>query len=143
MPAGRFYSPGVYCTDLSAKLADICWLVSDCLQPITEHVYAPAAHHESTDATQRVMSSINVINMAAAQRLRSNTQCSTAPCHLLFQHGLRSRCCRDECVSAHLPDQQWELVLQSLRASGNNESQLHNIPAAVVVEAGILVRTFV
>lgn len=46
---------------------------------------------------------------------------------------------RDECVTAHLPDQQWELVLQSLRASGNNESQLNNIPAAVVVEAGVLV----
>jgi hypothetical protein len=45
----------------------------------------------------------------------------------------------DECVTAHLPDQQWELILQSLRASGNNESQLNNIPAAVVVEAGVLV----
>jgi hypothetical protein len=44
-------------------------------------------------------------------------------------------------VTAHLPDQQWELILQSLRASGNNESQLNNIPAAVVVEAGVLVST--
>ena len=43
-------------------------------------------------------------------------------------------------MTAHLPDQQWDLILQSLRASGNNESQLNNIPAAVVVEAGILVR---
>lgn len=48
--------------------------------------------------------------------------------------------CRDECVTAHLPDQQWELILQSLQASGNNDSQLNNIPAAVVVEAGVLVR---
>ncbi len=46
---------------------------------------------------------------------------------------------RDECVTARLPDAQWDLVLQSLRASGTNESQLHTIPAAVVVEAGLLV----
>ncbi len=30
-------------------------------------------------------------------------------------------------------------MLQSLRASGNNESQLETIPTAVIVEAGILV----
>ena len=52
-----------------------------------------------------------------------------------------SPCIRDECVTAHLPDQQWELILQSLRTSGSNESQLNNIPAAVVVEAGVLVST--
>lgn len=45
-------------------------------------------------------------------------------------------------MTAHLPDQQWDLILQSLRASGNNESQLNNIPAAVVVEAGVLVWTY-
>mmetsp|Transcript_14133 Transcript_14133/g.42658 ORF Transcript_14133/g.42658 Transcript_14133/m.42658 type:complete len:290 (+) Transcript_14133:354-1223(+) len=45
----------------------------------------------------------------------------------------------DECVTARLPDAQWDLVLQSLRASGTNESQLHTVPAAVVVEAGVLV----
>ena len=41
-------------------------------------------------------------------------------------------------MTAHLPDNQWDLVQQSLRASGN-DSHIDNVPAAVVVEAGILV----
>lgn len=45
----------------------------------------------------------------------------------------------DECVSTEVPDAQWELVLQSLRSSGTNESQINSVPTAVNVEAGILV----
>lgn len=45
-------------------------------------------------------------------------------------------------MTAHIPDQQWDLILQSLRASGNNETELSNVPAAVVVEAGVLVRVW-
>lgn len=45
----------------------------------------------------------------------------------------------DECVTTEVPDAQWELVVQSLRASGTNESQINAVPTAVTVEAGILV----
>ncbi len=43
-------------------------------------------------------------------------------------------------MTARLPDSQWDLVMQSLRASGTNDSQLHAVPTAVVVEAGLMVR---
>ena len=50
----------------------------------------------------------------------------------------RKLCFRDECVTAYMPDHQWDLLQQSLAAHSNG-TDARQIPTAVVVEAGILV----
>ena len=47
---------------------------------------------------------------------------------------------RDECVTAYMPDPQWDLLQQSLRAHNANGSEA-DVATSVIVEAGVLVRT--
>ena len=46
---------------------------------------------------------------------------------------------RDECVSAYVPDHQWQLLQQSLREHEHGAAH-GELPAEVVLEAGLLVR---
>ena len=46
---------------------------------------------------------------------------------------------RDECVTAYMPDPQWDLLQQSLRAHNANGSEA-DVATSVIVEAGVLVR---
>ena len=47
---------------------------------------------------------------------------------------------RDECVTAYMPDAQWDLLQQSLKAHTTNGSEA-DVATSVVVEAGVLVRS--
>lgn len=136
-----------------AELAYLRRLVSRLVPCGMSHrmVCRPAAN-SSAHAAVSTWSSRSSCATGAASHLRSDGQLPAGSRYAMMhactvrhpdgtpRAGLRLAC-RDECVTAHIPDQQWELILQSLRASGNNESQLNNIPAAVVVEAGVLVST--
>ena len=62
------------------------------------------------------------------------------PCSLGTREHVRLRG-RDECVTAYMPQSQWDLLQQSLKAHSPNGSEA-DVATSVVVEAGVLVRAF-